>query len=116
MKYDRLLQSKILIPRILRFYVNREQLYRQMQDFGEGTEKALVLNAGAGFGKTMLLSYCATNINEACTAWYNLDELDNDLMTFIKYLTFSIQKVVPEFVFELNLLNALYLTSCPRLA
>lgn len=97
-----MLQSKILIPRISHFYVDREQLYQQMQDFKEGLEKVLVLNAGAGFGKTMLLSYYAAGMGAGHTAWYNLDELDNDLITFIKYLTCSIQKVDPDFAFEMN--------------
>lgn len=103
MKYDRLLQSKILIPKILRFYVNREKLYQQIQEFRNGLEKAFVLNAGAGFGKTMLLSYCAINMGEAHTAWINLDALDNDLITFVKYLICSVQRVEPDFDFEWNL-------------
>ena len=99
MKRDRLLESKIQIPRIMYSYVERESLFQFLADARTG-EKAVVLNAGAGFGKTMLLSYYAAEAKGQKSAWYTLDELDNDLTTFMDYLTFSIQYVVPEFRFD----------------
>ncbi|MCD8038010.1 MAG: hypothetical protein LUE96_02850 [Lachnospiraceae bacterium] len=101
MRRDRLIESKTLIPRILYSYVKREALYRKICDSSDGT-KAVVLNAGAGFGKTMLLSFYATQEQNRRCAWYSLDAMDNDLATFIGYLTCAIQRTIPEFQFDVK--------------
>ncbi len=101
-KYDRLLESKVLIPRILCFYVKREALCRHLEAFGKGPEKGIVLNAGAGFGKTMLLSWYAMEAEKDHCAWYSLDAMDNSLTSFAEYLTCSIQRVAPDFQFSVR--------------
>lgn len=61
----------------------------------------MVLNAGAGYGKTMLLAFYAQKSEQAC-AWYHLDSMDNDIVSFIQYLTYSITSVLPNFEFHLD--------------
>ena len=97
---NRLLESKISIPRILCLHIKRETLCRRLEAFGQKPEQVAVLNGGAGFGKTMLLSYFAVETEKNRCAWYSLDAMDNNLESFADYLACSIQRAVPEFQAE----------------
>lgn len=93
---EKILDSKIQIPIRFRNFIAREELLEILKD---SSEKVVVLNAGAGFGKTMLLTYYAVEAQDKC-AWYHLSTLDNDIMTFIKYLSCSLNKVLEDFKFN----------------
>jgi len=93
---DKILDSKIQIPVRLKNFISRKELLDKLMD---NTVKVVVLNAGAGFGKTMLLANYAMESTDKC-AWYHLSSLDNDLMTFVKYLSCSLNKVIDSFNFN----------------
>jgi two-component SAPR family response regulator len=95
---EKILDSKIQIPIRFRNFIAREELLEILKD---SSEKVIVLNAGAGFGKTMLLTYYAVESQDKC-AWYHLSPLDNDIMTFIKYLSCSLNKVLSGFNFNFD--------------
>lgn len=89
------LDSKIQIPNLFSNMLDRPSLINSIK---QQDTKIVLLNAGAGFGKTLLLSQYANLVENQC-AWFSLSSLDNDLMQFIQYLIKSIQKVIPEFSF-----------------
>jgi len=93
---EKILDSKIQMPVRFRGLIERKELWEELR---EHPEKVVILNAGAGFGKTMLLTYYAEMTQDKC-AWYHLGSLDNDLMTFIKYLSCSLGKILPDFNFS----------------
>lgn len=93
---DKILDSKIQIPIRLKNFISRKELLEKLMD---DSVKAVVLNAGAGYGKTMLLTNYAMESSDKC-AWYHLSPLDNDLMTFVKYLSCSLNKVIDSFSFS----------------
>lgn len=92
---DKILDSKIQMPIRLKNFVSRRELLDRLMD---SSVKVVVLNAGAGFGKTMMLANYAMESSDKC-AWYHLSSLDNDIMTFIKYLSYSLNKAIDSFNF-----------------
>lgn len=79
-------RSKIQIPNVDREYIERpvDILLVSFQ------ERVIVLNAGAGYGKTQVLANYVHQCNVR-SAWYSLSETDNDLMSFIRNFTKSVQ-------------------------
>lgn len=92
---NKILDSKIQIPVRLKNFISRQELLDLLMDC---SVKVVVLNAGAGYGKTMLLTNYAMESADKC-AWYHLSSLDNDIMTFVKYLSCSLNKVIDSFDF-----------------
>ena len=78
--------SKIQTPDVERNYIMRQADELLLLS----KERIVLLNAGAGYGKTQLLSNYAARCGCSCS-WYSLDETDNDLMSFIRNLTRSVQ-------------------------
>lgn len=93
---EKILDSKIQIPIRIKNFIARDELLEMLK---LSTEKVVVLNAGSGFGKTTLLVSYAVETQDKC-AWYHLSSLDNDIMTFIKYLSCALNKVLHEFKFS----------------
>lgn len=56
-------------------------------------EDIILLNAGAGYGKTQLLANYVSHFSGK-SAWYNIDDTDNDLMSFVRNFTKSVQYVL----------------------
>lgn len=52
-------------------------------------ERVLILNAGAGYGKTQMLAYYVKHCEIPC-AWYSLSGADNELMSFVRNFTKSV--------------------------
>lgn len=78
--------SKIQIPNVDREYTERtaDALLSSLK------EDIVLLNAGAGFGKTQALAnYVRHFLGKS--AWYNISDTDNDLMSFIQNFTKSVQ-------------------------
>ena len=90
---DIVLESKIQTPTASRNFLVRERLIRRLND---AEERLIIVSAGMGYGKTVLLTHYAKRYPEKC-AWYHLSETDNDIMVFARYLHKSVAKVAPEF-------------------
>lgn len=97
-RVDKTLSSKIEIPTVYSHVLQRTNMVCEIK---HSLSKVTVLNAGAGFGKTMLLLLYAKSLEGHC-AWYSLGSMDNDLMLFMSYLTKAIQKVIPNFNFSIE--------------
>lgn len=78
--------NKIQIPNIEKGYTARtaDALLASRQ------EDIILLNAGAGYGKTQLLANYVSHCSGK-SAWYSIDETDNDLMSFVRNFTKSVQ-------------------------
>lgn len=78
--------SKIQIPNVDKGYTERtaDTLLSSLP------EDIILLNAGAGFGKTQALANYVRRFSGK-SAWYNISDTDNDLMSFIQNFTKSVQ-------------------------
>lgn len=90
-----ILHTKLLIPQSgERNLLARSELFRLL---GEGLcVKLTVVMAPAGYGKTTALSMWARQ-NSCSTVWLSLDQFDNDLVRFWRYVIEAIRTVYPEF-------------------
>ena len=93
-KRDGFLESKIQTPTASRNFLVRERLIERLN---EAEERLIIVSAGMGYGKTVLLTHYAKRYPHKC-AWYHLSDTDNDIMVFARYLSKSVAKVAPEFV------------------
>ena len=99
MEKQQILESKILIPDIRKECEQREKLLSEL----EGKEgKLLVLRTTIGYDKTVLLSQYARLPGHIC-AWYHLDSMDNELITFVRYLVRSFSKALKDIGFNAEL-------------
>lgn len=78
--------NKIQIPNVDKGYTMRtaDTLLSSLR------EDLVVLNAGAGYGKTQVLANYVSHFNGK-SAWYNIDSTDNDLMSFVRNFIKSVQ-------------------------
>ena len=90
MEKQQILESKILIPDLRKEYEQREKLFSELER-EEG--KLLVLRTTIGYDKTVLLSQYARLPGHVC-AWYHLDSMDNELITFVRYLVRSFSRAL----------------------
>ena len=91
-----LLESKLYMPEPAGDHIARSRLYAQLDQAAR--RRLTILCAPAGFGKTTLAAtwlrrLLATNAGRAPlrAAWYTIDEQDDDLLTFVRYLVAAIQ-------------------------
>ncbi len=88
-----ILKSKIRPP-VVSGIISRKRLYPLLSRIAE---KALtVVSAGAGFGKTTLISE-AGQVLHLKSAWYRLEKSDNDFVTLLTYMIAAIQTQYPQF-------------------
>lgn len=92
-KKDVFLESKIQTPAASRNFLVRERLIQRLNSPREGL---VIVSAGMGYGKTVLLTHFSKRYPDKC-AWYHLDRTDNDIMVFVKYLNWSVSRIVPSF-------------------
>ncbi len=78
--------NKIQIPNVDKGYTERtaDTLLASLQ------EDIVLLNAGAGYGKTQILANYVSHF-PGKSAWYSIDDTDNDLMSFVRNFTRSVQ-------------------------
>ncbi|MBA4367136.1 MAG: hypothetical protein C0403_05795 [Desulfobacterium sp.] len=88
-----ILKSKIRPP-VVTGIISRKRLYPLLSKIAE---KALtVVSAGAGFGKTTLISEAGKAL-QLKSAWYRLEKSDNDFITLLTYIIAAIQTQYPQF-------------------
>jgi DNA-binding SARP family transcriptional activator len=87
------LESKVQTPAASRNFLIRERLIQRLDT---SRERLVIVSAGMGYGKTVLLTHFAKRYPDRC-AWYHLDRTDNDIMAFVSYLSRSVARVVPTF-------------------
>lgn len=76
--------NMIQIPNVEKGYIKRKADVL----LASFTERVILLNAGAGYGKTQILANYVSNCGEKC-AWYSLRKTDNELMSFVQNFTRS---------------------------
>ncbi len=87
-----LLQTKFLVPRLTTGLLPRTHLINQV--CASLDQRVVVLTAPPGYGKTTLMAG-VTNSLERPVLWYQLDNGDNDPMTFIAYLVEGLCRILP---------------------
>lgn len=97
-KQDVFLESKIETPTASRNFIVRERLIQRLND---AEERLIIVSAGMGYGKTVLLTHYAKRYPEKC-AWYHLSDTDNDIMVFARYLSKAIKKVAGDFELDFS--------------
>ncbi len=95
---DRLLTTKIFVPRSSRHLIQRSRLTTLLM---QGLQSKLTLiSAPAGFGKTTLLSSWVQSLpcesfEVPCVAWVSLDEDDNEPALFWSYVLKALDTLQP---------------------
>jgi LuxR family maltose regulon positive regulatory protein len=87
---DPLIATKLYLPQPRGDIVPRPRLVEKLDSGLQG--KVTVVSAPAGYGKTTLLSDWAQRIDQS-VIWLSLDEKDNDLPRFLRYLLKAIQQI-----------------------
>jgi LuxR family transcriptional regulator, maltose regulon positive regulatory protein len=93
-----LLATKFYIPALPVEWITRTRLLMKMDDIFLPGKKLLLISAPAGYGKTSLVSEWSASAHKAIhpkTAWLSLDSEDNDLVHFLLYCIYAIQKFLP---------------------
>ncbi len=87
-----MLLTKLYIPQTGENIIHRSGLFEKLD---EGLKRKLILvSATAGYGKTTLISDWV-NKNKIPTAWFSIDERDNDPNEFLSFIIYGIQKTQP---------------------
>ncbi len=87
------LTTKISIPPLRTSLISRPTLLERLNQNLD--RKLFLISAPAGFGKTTIVTeWVHTYKNKV--VWFSLDEGDNDLINFLKYIIFTIQVKFPE--------------------
>ncbi len=87
-----LLSTKLIIPYTTHKLVPRPHLIEQLE---QGLQRKLTIIAAAGgYGKTTLLSSWLNERNSP-TAWLTVDQNDNHLILFLRYLIAALQRIDP---------------------
>jgi len=90
-----LLMTKFHIPPPRPGLVARPRLLARLDEGLRPDHKLTLVSAPAGFGKTTLLSAWLRGI-DAAVGWLSLDENDNDLVRFLRYLGAALAQAVPD--------------------
>ena len=89
----RLLATKLFVPVTRAARVHRPRLLEQLE---RGlTSPLTLLSAAAGSGKTTLVASWLRH-HKLNAAWLSLDEADNDVRRFLRYLVAAVQRAYPE--------------------
>ncbi|WP_203248799.1 BTAD domain-containing putative transcriptional regulator [Sporosarcina beigongshangi] len=88
------LQSKLIPPVPTSTYMRRSSFIKKMKISEQA--KLTLLHSGAGYGKSSGLSAYYKD-TRAVHSWYSVTEEDDDILPFITYLRYSIQRIIPNF-------------------
>ena len=81
-----LLASKVRIPEMTHNLIERTHLLELVE---KDKSQITVFNAGAGFGKTILMAELARRHENHCI-WYQIDSSDNDRTYFFNGLLYAL--------------------------
>jgi LuxR family transcriptional regulator, maltose regulon positive regulatory protein len=86
-----LIETKLRPPELRVSLIERPELERQLEQVGSA--KLTVISAGAGFGKSTLLSQWARRLQArgGLCGWLSLDSGENELSRFIEYLVAALR-------------------------
>lgn len=87
-----ILATKLFIPPHRPGNVPRPRLIERLQGSPADCRKMTLLSAGAGFGKTTLVSEWMAGCGQP-VAWYSLDDADGDPSRFLTYLISALQTI-----------------------
>ncbi len=90
-----LLQTKLYIPRLRPRTIPRPNLTGLLNQGPEQGYKLTLVCAPAGFGKTTLVTEWVQTLKRT-TAWFSIDEGDNDPARFLAYFIAAVQSLQPE--------------------
>ncbi len=91
---DMIIKTKLQPPHLKPNTVQRDRLTELLK---KNLDKKLILiNAGAGYGKTTLLSQFITRINMH-RVFYHLEATDSELTVFLTYVTNGLRQINPRF-------------------
>lgn len=88
------LSVKLKMPEPRKRYVKREYLFQKLD--GMSNKKITVIKAGAGCGKTTLLSSYIRKQNMDCVKWITLDANMNQVFVFWKYVLWALKDFLPQ--------------------
>ena len=86
------LSTKLHRPPVTDDIVERDRLLAHLNQVS--VNSAVLVSAPAGYGKSTLVSQLVEARDGAC-AWVSLDSTESDLPEFVRYLTASIEQVLP---------------------
>ena len=89
-----ILKTKLQIPHVKSSAVERERVTRILKDNID--KKLILINAGAGYGKTTLLSQFIAQTDMPCV-FYHLETSDSELGLFFSYLNAGVKQLNPHF-------------------
>lgn len=89
-----LIATKLRPPRLREGYITRPRLLAQL-DCGLA-QNLILISAPAGYGKTSLAADWLRQRPAIKTAWVSLDENDNDLDVFLRYVTTAVHNAFPQ--------------------
>lgn len=84
-----IINAKFSPTKLDKALVQRSELLNEMER--DKSKKIILVNAPAGYGKTTLLSQFSHMTDEK-VIWYHLDALDDEMVTFMTYLTEGIAR------------------------
>lgn len=86
-----IMQTKLNIPNLPKYFIKRTLLLEELDKIL--SKKVISINAPAGYGKTVQMSFWLKNIKKNIKkAWYSIDSDDNDPQRFWGYLAVTIMK------------------------
>ena len=88
-----LISTKLQAPKLVTDLVPRPQLIERLNS-GLGKQITLV-SAPAGYGKTTLLACWLQDISRP-GCWITLDNNDNDLLRFLRYVVAAVRTIFPD--------------------
>ena len=107
-----LLQTKLFVPQTRPYLVPRPRLIEKIDSGING--RITLISAPAGFGKTTLMTAWLNNAKQQ-SAWYSLDEYDNDVERFLRYFIAAWQTIFPDCGADAqNLLQSEAIGTAPR--
>ena len=89
-----ILQTKLHMPLLHQDLVERSRLTKTIQQGIDSGASVILIAAPAGFGKSTAAAIWANQTDQP-TAWFSLDEADNEITPFWLYLLAALQLIQP---------------------
>lgn len=89
-----ILKTQIIPPELKKNILQRERLLQKLRQNSD--KKLLAITAGAGYGKTTLISQFVNEL-DAPFVFYKIGQTDDNLFTFLSYITAGIRGIYKKF-------------------